>query len=238
MSRIPGLYRFDGGQGQFCLIYPKKEFVIAIHEGGKHPSGVQKVLDIVQGLMEQAADEPLPPDPNGQAELKACLAGRALMPADLSPIPSKASKIFGTYLVTQGVFNPWIEVAPVDKDFYHLFYDPSVQSAVSVLQIELENDVVVLTFNQKTILHARLDGCWMREETFTVMPPLSQYSATARMENETILHVSLRWLNSWCCPKMRFTIRGDSDLEIQIEKDMLHEGRSPFMRTAIARRIR
>lgn len=33
---IPGVYRFDGGQGQYGIIWPEKELCVVVHEGELH----------------------------------------------------------------------------------------------------------------------------------------------------------------------------------------------------------
>ena len=56
--------RFDGGQGQYGILWPEKELAIAIHEGALGPLGPQKTLDVIYGsLLDHITDDaPLPPD--------------------------------------------------------------------------------------------------------------------------------------------------------------------------------
>ena len=238
MCRYPGMVRFDGGQGQFCIIDLQRDMVVAIHEGGWHPHGVQQVLDLTEALIASAQNEPLPESPAAHAALKAYMQTRAVARAKVLPVPKTAQRFAGTYAVDDGIFNPWIEVAPVDADFYHLFYEPSIRPEVLVFDVEITPEQVVLTLNRSTVLRARLDGVWTRGETATPLPPLRHYAATARFDDTNVLRVSLRWLNGWCRPELTFRLTGESDLSITIEKDMLHESREPFTRQATARKIR
>ena len=238
MCREPGMVRFDGGQGQFCVMDAKRDMAIAIHEGGIHPYGVQKVLDLTEALMASASDQPLPENPEALSALQDYLANRAVLPAKVLPIPDGASQFCGSYLITEGSFNPWIEVAPVGTDFYHLFYEPWIRPEVITMEIALTSHDVVLKLNQNTVLHARLDGQWERNSAQTVMPPLGAYAATACFEDANTLNIALRWLNSWCCPEISFTLVNDSDLAIRIQKDMLHQGAAPLTHNATARKIR
>lgn len=238
LNTLPGAYRFDGGQGQYCIIYPEKQMVIAIHEGGVHPGGVQKVLDIVHALMRQAADAPLPQNAEAQADLHTYLQSRRVPDAISLPVPPDAAGICGTYWVYEGTFNPWIEVSPGPSDFYHLFYDPWVNASVRKLTLDIADDAVVLCCNGRAVIRAALDGKWRLTHTESVMPRLGAYAATARFEDADTLLISLRWLNSWCCPQIRLTRQGDCGMSIRVEKDMLHEGRMPFTQEAKARKIR
>ena len=238
MSAHPGIVRFDGGQGQFCVMDLNRGTVAAIHEAGRDPGGVQLVLSLTEALMETAQDTPYPEDPEAYAELRSYLENRAAAPAASLPVPAGAARFTGAYAVTEGVFNPWIEVAPVAEDFYHLFYEPSVRPEIIVFDLEVTEEDVRLTLNRSAVILARLDGRWERSETATVMPPLKAYAAAARFEDADTLKISIRWLNGWCMPEITFRLRGESDLEITVEKDMLHEGRAPFTRMPKARRIR
>ncbi len=238
LCKQPGMVRFDGGQGQFCIMDMQRDTAIAIHEGGVHPGGVQTVLDLTEALMASAKDTPYPENPEALARLQAYLQARAVAPAKVLPVPAEAQRFTGSYAVTDGVLNPWIEVAPVDDDFYHLFYEPSVRPEIVVFDIAVKQDEVVFTFNHATQIRALLDGQWQREETATVIPPLKHYAATARFSDDRTLHLSIRWLNAWTRPEITFRLRGECDLEITIEKDMLHEGRKPFTRQAKARKSR
>ena len=238
MCKEPGMVRFDGGQGQFCIMDLNRDTAVAIHEGGWHPNGVQKVLDLTEALMASAQDEPLPENPEAYAQLKAYLDSRRVETVPVLPVPEQAKRFAGTYAVTDGVLIPWIEVAPVDADFYHLFYEPSIRPEIIVFDLAVMQDEVILTFNQSTRIHARLDGQWLRQETATVLPPLKHYAATARFTDENTLCVSLRWLNGWTRPEFTFRLHGEADLDITVEKNMLHEGRAPFTRKAKARKTR
>lgn len=116
----------------------------------------------------------------------------------------------------------------MDADFYHLFYDPDIRPEILVFEIAVNKEEVVLTLNHGTVLRARLDGHWQSGDAKTVMPPLCKYAVTARFADENTLQVSLRWLNSWYCPEITFELSGDSGLAIRCEKDLLHNGRTPF----------
>jgi hypothetical protein len=196
------------------------------------------VLDLTEALMASAQEEPLPENPAAYAELKAYLDSRAVPASPVLPVPKDARRFAGSYTVTDGVFNPWIEVAPVDTDFYHLFYEPSIRPEIIVFDVDISKEQVVLTLNHFSVVSAWLDGKWRRSETATVMPPLKHYAATARFEDADTLRISLRWLNSWCVAELTLRLTGDCDMDILVQKDMLHEGREPFARTAKARKIR
>lgn len=73
-----GAYRGDGAFGQFCVVLPAQDAVIAITAG---VSDMQAVLDRVwRHLLPAMGAGPLPPNPAAQEQLSDTLAGLALQP--------------------------------------------------------------------------------------------------------------------------------------------------------------
>ncbi len=71
-----GAYRGDGAFGQYCLVMPEQDAVLAITGG---LSDMQNVLDKVwEHLLPAMGTDPLPADPVAQGELTGALAGLAL----------------------------------------------------------------------------------------------------------------------------------------------------------------
>jgi hypothetical protein len=73
-----GAYRGDGAFGQFCLVMPDQEAVLAITAG---TADMQRVLDLVwEHLLPAMAPAPLPDDRAAHDALTARLAGLRLLP--------------------------------------------------------------------------------------------------------------------------------------------------------------
>ena len=238
MCKQPGMVRFDGGQGQLCLIWPEKDMVVAIHEAGRYPNGVPQVMDLVEALMASAADEPLPENAEALASLRHYESSRCVADAPALPIPPDAARWQGDYFICEGSFRPWIEVAPVQEDFYHLFYSPSRSADVRFMRLTLDGDQLLMTLDEETQLYADLTGKWTPRKAVTVMDDLPDYAATARFLDADTLRVSLRWLNSWCCPEITLHRMDNGKVKITVEKDMLADGRELFTHVAQAVRIR
>ena len=238
MCMQPGMVRFDGGQGQLCLIWPEKDMVVAIHEAGRYPNGVPKVMALVEALMASAADEALPENAEALASLRHYERSRCVADAPALPIPADASRWQGDYFIFEGSFRPWIEVAPVQEDFYHLFYNPSRSEDIRYMRIKLEGDHLLMTLDGVTQLDADLTGKWTPRKAVTVMEDLPDYAATARFLDADTLRVSLRWLNGWCCPEITLRLLPQGKMHITVEKDMLADGRALFTREAQAVRVR
>jgi CubicO group peptidase (beta-lactamase class C family) len=80
-----GAFRGDGAFGQYCLVLPGQDAVVAITSGVK---SMQAVLDLVFAkLLPAFTAAPLAPDAAGEAALRKKLAGLALHPVQGKPQP-------------------------------------------------------------------------------------------------------------------------------------------------------
>jgi CubicO group peptidase (beta-lactamase class C family) len=95
-----GAYRGDGAFGQFCVVLPAQQAVVAITSG---VSSLQRVLDLVwEHLLPAMGPAPLPDDRPSQAALAERLTGLRLPPPRGAPDSPLAADVSGkTYLVAQ-----------------------------------------------------------------------------------------------------------------------------------------
>lgn len=70
---VPGFYRADGAYGQFCIVMPQYDTVVAINSGTNDMRGVMKSL--WAKLLPELRPASLPADEAAQSKLKARLAG-------------------------------------------------------------------------------------------------------------------------------------------------------------------
>lgn len=236
MCQKPGVYRFDGGQGQFCLIDPEANAVISLHEGGMHPHGVQKTLDILQSLLRDMRGGRLPENAQSLSALRAYESGRSLPAPETRPIPEKASALDGVYAVREGHANFWMEAFPGNVEFYHLFYDASIARDIQFLRLKLEEGRLLVTVNQKSVFVVTLDGTLRADRTYQVMPDLPMTCCHGFFEDESTVRFTVRWLNSWMAYDVTLRLEG-LDLTVTVSKSMRHEGKPPVIQTAKARRI-
>jgi CubicO group peptidase (beta-lactamase class C family) len=84
-----GAYRGDGAFGQYCVVLPEQDAVIAITSGVKD---MQAVLNLVwDKLMPALKSSPLPPDEEARTKLEHTLKGLSLRPQEGSGTPAKVS---------------------------------------------------------------------------------------------------------------------------------------------------
>ncbi len=238
MGRHPGQFRFDGGQGQLAIADRKSNAVIAFHQGAHDPVAQNKSVELVETMLEELGDGPLPEDPEALAELRAYLDSRRLPQAESRPVPEGAETHAGTYYLPEGDVNFWIEVIPADEEFYHQFYDYSVCWQTKTLSFDFREDHILMTVNGRSVYQLWLDG---RQQAFDTeggaIPRLTKTCSTAYFEDADTLVVTVRNLNSWVVSTTRIRFRGQ-DIELEMEKDMLHEQIPPARRWGRGRRIR
>jgi len=239
MNTTPGMYRFDGGQGQICLIWPEKKAVAAIHQAGRDPEGCNNCTLTVQHFMEELGDSPLPEDPEAYKSLLDYSASRSIAPLPASNIPEGADKLFGTYYLTEGLFIPYIEVCPGNRDFWYLFHDRSERPEAVTVEIRPKNDAVMLTVNRDKNFLCGLDGRWTLQDVENPLKGLTKVACTAEFLPDGALHVILKWLNGWSVSDLMIrTGERPGDLLLTNTKDMLHEYLPPVVHECIGRKVR
>jgi CubicO group peptidase (beta-lactamase class C family) len=88
-----GFYRGDGAFGQFCVVMPEKDTVVAITSGIKD---MQSVLNLVwDKVLPALGDAPLPKDAAGEKKLRDRLAGLSLKPVAGQPRSPLAARLAG-----------------------------------------------------------------------------------------------------------------------------------------------
>ncbi len=92
-----GAYRGDGAFGQFCIVMPEQDAVIAITSGVKD---MQSVLNLVWAkLLPAMKPAPLAADDDGRKTLEHTLTGLALRPQQGSPSSGTVARVSGkTYV--------------------------------------------------------------------------------------------------------------------------------------------
>lgn len=118
----PDGFRADGAYGQFALVLPRHDLVVATTACTE---ATQEVLDAVwEELLPALSDAPLPPDPAAHARLVAALEAAALPSiASVAPVPSGCGP--WTFTHTPSPEHPrltTVEVAAAD-DGWHLVVD-------------------------------------------------------------------------------------------------------------------
>ncbi len=195
---IPGVFRFDGGQGQYGIMWPEKDLVVVIHEGAMLPLGPQKTLDILYDhLLLPLQDEPLEPNQEGYRALLE-LESSVTMRPDESNLLRLNRTFGGSYRISSGDFDPWFCVAPPGSDDLFLaFRDSTKNVRISNFKLDVSDEALTVIFTNGAEISASWDGsltCGFIDSPF---PDLGAYAATARFIHENLLEVHIHWLVGW-----------------------------------------
>ena len=212
--RIPGVYRFDGAFGQYCIISPKDDMVISITEGAQYPYNVQKTLDIVyQYFFQEKIPETLEDNPVEYYELEKYCRERQLTLQN-GVIDRKQGKTFeGTYLLEEGTINIWVELY---EDFYRL-----EKRTADKVKIEMVDEIIRITFDDTFYFEAALDDRYIYTKSPNIIPEQNITCSTAYIDEEEQLHFDINWMNS--CLKTYVTIGRTADgIRLSIEKPVMY----------------
>ena len=215
---IPGVFRFDGGQGQYGIIWPEKGLVVAIHEGAIIPEGPQKTLEaLYEHLLLPMLDEPLEPAPQDVQALLQLEAGMRLQQDE--PNKSSLNRAFsGSYRVISGAFDPWLAVSPPGGgDLFAAFRDSERDIPISTFSLSIEDDALTVTLDSCATLIASWDGALTERTIDSPYPNLGAYAASARFADDNTLILRIHWLNGWFETMLLLERTGD-ELKITTKK--------------------
>lgn len=207
---IPGVYRFDGGQGQYGIIWPEKGFTIAIHEGAVIPLGPQKTLDtLYEHLLLLVEDEPLLPSKEEYRKLIELESSVKLRPDEPNTLQLNHS-FNGKYQINSGDFDPWISVAPPGSgDLFAAFRGERKDVRISGFELAVDEDVFSVALDMGGKFTAVWNGSLTGDLIDSPFLNLGAYAATARFSDEKTLELHIHWLNGWFETLISFELTAD-----------------------------
>ncbi len=238
LNTTPGMFRFDGGQGQLDIIWPEKKAVAAIHQSGRDPKGCDDCILLIQRFMEELGSEPLPEDPEAYASLKSYASSR-IIPALPASLPNeKTAELYGKYLITDGEFCPYIEVAPMNFDFWYLFHDRSVAPNAVTVELRPMNSALLLTVNRDKKYLCGTDGRWTVQDVTGPLEGLTKVACCAEYNEDGSVHAVIKWLHGWSVSDIVFRAgERKGDMTLTNTKDMLHEYLPPVVHECSCRKM-
>lgn len=110
MCKPEGVYRADGAMGQFTIVCPKQDMIIAITETAVGAHWAQNTLDLTWDFLEKIGDGDLAENQQAHGELTQKLARLNVPNPAYHPYSPKMGEIDGkTYKVTSGFLSPEME---------------------------------------------------------------------------------------------------------------------------------
>ena len=207
MCRPEGVYRADGAMGQFTIVFPKYDMILAITENSSGSTGSampQRALDTIwtwyYGLPAPNAGE-LPADEAAAEHLARRMRTLALPRPNRSRISPLQTQAAGVYDVTDGYF--------AFRQF-GFFVREAQDDAVRCLDIRFDAHGVTFETldakNEKMILTAAMDGS-RKENTVSGLACIAL--ASAEWLEDDLLRVTLRMVETCNAQYYDFRFAGD-----------------------------
>lgn len=210
MCRPKGVYRADGAMGQFTIVFPERDMLLAITENASGSTGgamPQKALDTIWEWLDslpRAETETLPEDPEASAHLARRMQMLALPAPRRSPESPLQEKISGcTYAVTDGYF------ALSDAGMVRFMSGEDLPSGAKALSLTFGENACTLTClvdGKPQSLTAATDGTRLRNE-LPGMPSIALCSGC--WEAEHVFRITLRMVETCNETSVTFTFSGD-----------------------------
>ena len=238
MCRKPGAYRFDGGQGQLCVMDPGNDMVIAIHQSGSMPSNTDAVLDIVHEFMTgDCFAETLPEDPGALAALRSYEGSRRLPAPQSRPVPPSYRDWNGIWKVTEGAFHVNPELRPFDTvNVYQEFYTDQ-DADIKTMSIYFKTpDTMELVINGRYPFRVHMDGSVTLEHSGSEIPEYYLSTANGWFADERTLLLKIRYIQT--CFTSYLTLQKDGDtIRAALRKTALHDAMPYIFSGGTAKRV-
>lgn len=236
-SAIPGVYRFDGGQGQYGLIWPERKIAVALHEGAICPDGPQITLDVLyQYLLNEIQDEPLPENSQADAMLLDFERNLQVPEQEKNVLEIPRERFSGSYKVVSGDGDPWISVSPGAYNFFTCFYHADKKQKFTDFTLCIDGQKCVFTADGYAVFEAYFDGKHHPVYTDNVIPEIGWNCSYARYLDENTLQITTKWLNGWFDDRIVMIRKGDT-LELTFYKDRLVDSENRYtIRHCVAKR--
>lgn len=220
---IPGVFRFDGGQGQYGIIWPEKELVISLHEGAIGPRGPQKTLDTLYTyLLNHMTDNALPENTMAFAHLTET-ENNISLPCDPASQFTPDQSFEGVYKITEGEFDPWLSASPPGNgDLFTMFRNPEKDIPIPGISLKIDSDTCTILMNEGRKLVGHWDGSLNRYFTPSPFDHLGEYAASAAIDSDGDLQFHIHWLNGWFETLLLFR-KTENGLSITTKKLRLNE---------------
>lgn len=224
----PGAWRFDGGQGQFCIMVPEKKLVVAINEGGVEPHGPGRTLKMVyEYLFDEMKEEPVEPDEEAYDALCAYISSLRVEKTPPNGHWPKQDRFSGNYRVTEGNATPWIGVSPNGFNFFESFYDQTKKKEMTDFSLCVDQEKAIFSVDGYAAFQAWFDGEIRVHLTDSVLPQLNRTYSTARYLDDDTLEITIHWISGWFVTIMTFRRNQDDSYTVLASKNILNEQR-PF----------
>lgn len=210
MCRPKGVYRADGAMGQFTIVFPDRDMLLAITENASGSTGgamPQKALDTIWEWLESLPDatvETLPEDAAASEHLARRMEKLALASPRRSPESALQGQLNGgVYAVTDGYFSL------LDSGMTKFMSGAPLPESAKTVAFSFQNNICTITCmedGKAMTLRSAMDGTQIRND-LPDMPSIALCSGCWVSDHE--FKITMRMLET--CNERYMTFRFDGD---------------------------
>ena len=208
MCRPEGVYRADGAMGQFTIVIPSKDMIIAVNEtatGSTGGLGPQLVLNLMWEFLDKVvSDGPLPENGKALAHLRQRMASLSIPHPQFAPYSPFRRRICGkTYKVRSGEFIldngrfPFSNIVENQVESFSFDFSDGCLMAVGIGGHEYQLEVGV-------------DGSRRLNRLQLGESPVTQLCLSGAWTADNIFEVRVRWIETCFEKALRFAFDGNS----------------------------
>lgn len=211
MCRPKGVYRADGAMGQFTIVDPGRNLILAITENASGAHWAQRSLDVIWEFLDKIKEDRLPEDLQVSGKLKRRLASLALANPVYQPESPMKEKLSGKeYRVTEG------GLCLYENGMLLRMVGMSALPKVESFRFQFESGSVVLHYTengQEKQIVAATDGS--RRENSISNGVVSRALVSSRFIGEAELEITVRWVETCGTKTYRFLLQEDETMLIK-----------------------
>jgi hypothetical protein len=208
MCRPKGVYRADGAMGQFTIVVPDKDMIIAITENASGAHWAQKTLDVIWEFLDEITDcDYLAEDTESSTRLDQRMKRLALPNPAYSPFSGGIDLTSGKeYAITEGRF-------VLDNPMMSFMNGSKPSSGISEFSLKFESDNCIFDYlqdNERKRLVIAMDGSRRQNCVAANNSPISYALASGAWVADNIFEFNVRWIET--CFENKFSLKFEGDI--------------------------
>lgn len=219
MCRPSGVYRFDGAFGQYTIVFPDLDMVVAINETAPLAKDTQAVLDITWDYLLPEVSAPLPANDKEYIALRRRMEGLALPKPKFRPfspiIDSINGKAYDLEDNSESLF-PTV----------YLHWGDMSKTGIERIALNFSSTVCELVWDEGGVqnsIRIGLDGNARYNENVTDKIEPDILLASGAWTDANVFETDIRFLETCFKKRMTFTFEGDR-LELRIHENIRNIG--------------
>ncbi len=229
MCRPEGVYRADGAMGQFTIVDPGKDLILAITENASGAHWAQRSLDVIWEFFGKIGEgNGLPENPEESGRLERRLASLALAHPAFRPDSPMKERINGkTYAVEEGTLRFY------DNGMIRRMAGMEELPAAETFRFSFGNGEAVLHYTEngsEKELWAAMDGS--RRENRISNGVVAKALASGSFIGEDEFELVIRWVETCGERKYRFRLEEGYKVTVQVTGSCMADGAEDIVRAA------